>query len=148
MRKTVAIAALVVFLAGCQGMGDKAKTGAVAGGVLGAVAGGVIGHQTGSGLVGAGIGAAVGAIAGGLIGNEMDKSDQAATQANPNHVTYASIVQRAQAGEPADAIIEDIKRTNSRYQLTSEIIDYLKKNKVSDKVIDYMLSTASAEEKK
>ncbi len=148
MRKKIAVAALIVFLTGCQGMGEKAKTGAVAGGALGAIAGGVIGSQTGSGWAGAGIGAAVGAIAGGLIGNEMDKSDQAAKQANPAHVTYASIVQRSQSGEPADAIIGDIKNTNSRYQLTSEIIDYLKKNKVSDKVIDCMLSTASAEEKK
>jgi len=78
MRK-VLIASVLVFsaaLLGCQDMGPKATTGAVAGGVIGAVAGGVIGHQVGSGPIGAAIGATVGAVGGGLIGNELDKADK------------------------------------------------------------------------
>jgi uncharacterized protein YcfJ len=142
MQKKILALGLVVLLAGCQSMGDKAKTGAVAGGVIGAVGGGIIGHQIGSGPVGALIGATVGAVAGGLIGNELDKADEKAKAANPQHIAYAAIVQRAQAGEPDEAIIQDIKRTSSTYQMTSETIDYLKKNKVSDKVIDCMLATA------
>lgn len=134
--------ALALVAAGCQGMGPKATTGAVVGGGVGAVAGGVIGHQMGSGIGGAAIGATVGAIAGGLLGNEWDKADQKAVENNPNHLTLASIVNMAKQGMPDDAIISEIKRTNSTYELSSEIIDYLKKNKVSNKVIDYMLSTS------
>lgn len=138
---------LSVALVGCQNMGPKATTGAVTGGVIGAVAGGVIGHQMGSGIGGAAIGATVGAVAGGLIGNEWDKADQQSLAVNPNHLTYVSIVDMAKRGMPDDAIISEIKRTNSVYELTAQIIDYLKKNKVSDRVIDYMLSTSKPAQK-
>lgn len=143
MKKVLLVAVLVstVALLGCQNMGPKATTGAVAGGVIGAVAGGVIGHQVGSGPIGAAIGATVGAVAGGLIGNEIDKADQKAMAVNPNHIPIPAIVDMAQKGAPDDVIISEIKRTNSKYELTSSIIDYLKKNKVGDKTIDYMLST-------
>ncbi|MDP2905496.1 MAG: YMGG-like glycine zipper-containing protein [Candidatus Omnitrophota bacterium] len=143
--KKIALASLLVLsiaLAGCQNMGPKATTGAVAGGVIGAVAGGVIGHQMGSGPMGALIGATVGVVGGGLIGNEIDKADQKAAAVNPNYLPIPAIVNMAGMGSPDDLIISEIKRTNSSYELTSSIIDYLKKNKVSDKVVDYMLSTA------
>ncbi len=141
VKKLLVLAIAVAFLAGCESMGPKSKTGAVTGGVVGAVAGGVIGHQMGSGIAGAAIGATVGAISGGLIGNEIDKADKKAAEANPGHLPITSVVDMASKGTPDNVIIDDIKRTNSKYQLTTEMIDYLKKNKVSDKVIDYMLST-------
>ncbi|MBC8436598.1 MAG: glycine zipper 2TM domain-containing protein [Candidatus Omnitrophica bacterium] len=142
VKKLLILAIAVAFLAGCQGMGPKATTGAVGGGVVGAVAGGVIGHQMGSGPIGAAIGAAVGAIGGGLIGEQIDKADQKAAEANPSYLPITGIVDMAAKGTPDSIIISDIKRTNSKYELTMEMIDYLKKNKVSDKVIDYMLSTS------
>jgi len=123
-------------------MGPKTSTGAVAGGALGAIAGGVIGHQSGHGLEGAGIGAAVGAIGGGLIGNAMDKSDKAAMAVNANHIPLTKIAEMANQGTPDAVIISEIDRTHSVYSLNSEIITYLKQNKVSDKVIDYMMSTS------
>lgn len=146
MRKVLlaSILVLAVALAGCQNMGPKATTGAVAGGVIGAVAGGVIGHQVGSGPIGAAIGATVGAVAGGLIGDQIDKADQKAVASNPNHIPIPAIVDMAKKGAPDDVIIGEIKRTNSVYELTSEIIDYLKKNNVGNKTIDYMLTTAKA----
>lgn len=133
--------AAALFLGGCESLGEKTKTGAVAGGLIGATAGGIIGHQSGHGLEGAGIGAVVGALSGGLIGNEMDKADKKALEINPNHLTIMNIVDMASKGAPDDVIISEIQRTNSVYHLTSEIISYLKQNKVSDKVVDYMLST-------
>lgn len=142
-RLLLVVLILGVSLVGCESMGPKAKTGAVTGGVIGAVAGGVIGHQMGRGIEGAAIGAAVGAVGGGLLGNEWDKADQKAVAVNPNHLTIVSIVDMASKGTPDDVIISEIKRTNSTYELTAEIIDYLKKNKVGNKVIDYMLSTAA-----
>ncbi|MEW6102149.1 MAG: hypothetical protein AB1481_07680, partial [Candidatus Omnitrophota bacterium] len=59
-------------------------------------------------------------------------------------LTYTAIVDMAAKGAPDDVIISEIQRTHSVYTLTSEIITYLKQNKVSDKVIDYMMSTSSA----
>lgn len=133
--------AAILILAGCESMGPKAKTGAVAGGLLGATAGGIIGHQSGSGLEGAAIGAAVGAISGGLIGSAMDDSDKKALTANPEHITLVKIAEMGKQSVPDSVIISEIQRTHSVYHLNSEIITYLRNNKVSDRVIDYMLST-------
>jgi len=128
---------LVLSAAGCASMGEKAKTGAVAGGLLGAAAGGIIGHQSGHGLEGAAIGGAAGVLGGGLIGNQMDKK---ALAANPNHITVIKIAEMAAKGIPDGVIISEIQRTKSVYTLTSEVITYLKENGVNDRVVDYMLS--------
>ncbi|MFA4993520.1 MAG: glycine zipper domain-containing protein [Candidatus Omnitrophota bacterium] len=131
-----------LLTAGCQSMGPKSTTGAVTGGLIGAGAGGIIGHQMGHGLEGAAIGAAVGAISGGLIGNQLDKADQMGRANNPQYLTLISIAEMGKQGVPDDVIISEIQRTRSQYHLTSEVIQYLKENKVSDKVIDYMLTSA------
>jgi len=140
MKKVALFLLCLVFAlstAGCATMGEKTKTGAVAGGLLGAVAGGVIGHQSGHGLAGAAIGGAAGALGGGLIGNQMDKK---ALAANPSHITVIKIAEMAAEGIPDAVIIGEIKRTKSVYALASEVITYLKESGVSDRVIDYMLS--------
>ena len=131
--------ALVLVSAGCESMGPKTKTGAVAGGLIGATAGGIIGYQSGSGLGGAAIGAAVGALGGGLIGSAMDDSDKRALAVNPQYLTIVKIAEMGKQGVPDSVIISEIQRTHSAYQLNSEIINYLQQNKVSNKVIDYML---------
>lgn len=133
------IVALVIT--GCESMGPKTKTGAVAGGIIGATAGGIIGHQSGHGLEGAGIGAAVGALSGALLGSAMDQKDKEAMAVNPNHIPLTKIAEMASSGTPNDVIISEIDRTHSVYQLTSEIIAYLKQHKASDKVIDHMMAT-------
>jgi uncharacterized protein YcfJ len=131
-----------LITAGCQSMGPKSTTGAVTGGLIGAGAGGIIGHQMGHGIGGAAIGAAVGAISGGLIGNQLDKADQMGRANNPQYLTLISIAEMGKQGVPDDVIISEIQRTRSQYHLTSEVIQYLKENKVSDKVIDYMLTSS------
>ena len=135
----VVIAGMVFSLIGCETMGEKSKTGAVTGGLLGATAGGIIGHQTGHGWQGALIGGATGAVAGGLIGNEMDKN---AAKTNPNHLSLVRIAEMGSQGVPSDVIIDEIRMTNSQYQLTTETMNYLRENGVGDRVIDYMLSTS------
>jgi uncharacterized protein YcfJ len=145
MRTKVLFFTLLVsmlVLAGCETSGPKTKTGAVTGGLLGATAGGIIGHQSGHGLEGAGIGAAIGALSGGLLGNSWDQQDKESLAVNPNYLTYPAIVDMAAKGTPDAVIISEIQRTGSVYHLNSEIITYLKQNKVGDKVIDYMLGTA------
>jgi len=133
--------AAALVITGCESMGPKTKTGAVAGGALGAAAGGIIGYQSGHPLAGAGIGAAIGALSGGLIGSAMDQKDKAAMAVNPNHIPLTKIAEMASQGTPDAVIISEIDRTHSVYSLNSEIITYLKKNKVSDKVIDHMMAT-------
>jgi len=137
----LAFLALALVIAGCESMGPKTKTGAVAGGLIGATAGGIIGHQSGHGLEGAGIGAAVGAVTGGLVGSSMDNMDKQAIQVNPQHIPLTQIAEMAQKGTPDAVIISEIERTHSVYKLNSEIITYLKQNKVGDRVIDCMMST-------
>lgn len=133
--------AFVLLLAGCESMGPKTKTGAVAGGLIGATAGGIIGHQRGRGLEGAAIGAAVGALSGGLIGSAMDQHDKQAMATNPEHIPLTKIAEMGQQGTPDAVIIAEIDRTRSMYRLNSEIITYLKNNKVGDRVIDHMMAT-------
>ena len=133
--------ALALVSAGCESMGPKTKTGAVAGGLIGATAGGIIGYQSGNPVAGAAIGAAVGALGGGLVGSAMDDSDKKALAVNPDYLTIVKIADMGKQGVPDSVIISEIQRTHSVYQLNSEIINYLQQNKVSSKVIDYMLST-------
>ncbi|MFH1622000.1 MAG: YMGG-like glycine zipper-containing protein [Candidatus Omnitrophota bacterium] len=145
MQKKLTLLVLLFFvliIIGCESMGQKTKGGALIGGVVGAAGGGIIGHQSGHGWEGAAIGAATGAVAGGLIGNQMDKSDKKAQEVNPNHLGMLQIVDMASKKVPNDVIIEEISRTNSVYNLSSETITYLKNNGVGDKVIDVMLSTS------
>ena len=118
-------------------MGEKTKTGAVTGGLLGAIAGGIVGHQSGHGLEGAAIGGVAGALGGGVIGSQMDKK---ALAVNPEHITVIKLVEMAQKNIPDGVILSEIQRTKSIYNLTSEVITYLKDNGVSDRVVDYMLT--------
>jgi len=60
---------------------------------------------------------------------------------NPNYLPLTKISEMANQNLPDSVIIGEIQRTGSTYKLNAEIIDYLKKNKVSDKVIDYMMQT-------
>lgn len=133
--------AVVVILAGCETMGPKAKTGAVTAGVIGAGTGAIIGHQMGRTAEGAVIGGAIGVLSGGLIGSQIDQVDRRARETNPYYLSITAIADMASKGNPDDVIISEIDRTRSTYHLTSEIISYLKQNKVSDRVINYMMAT-------
>ncbi len=129
------------ILTGCETAGPRTKQGAVAGGLIGAAGGAIIGHQRHRELEGAGIGAAVGAISGALIGSSMENSDRQALAANPSYLPLTRIAEMGSQGTPDSVIIDEIQRTRSTYSLDSETITYLKQNKVSDRVIDYMLAT-------
>lgn len=143
MNKVLVLLVSTVFvLIGCETAGPKTKTGAVAGGLIGATAGGIIGHQSGHGLEGAAIGGALGALSGALVGNSWDQQDKEALAVNPNHLPLTKIAEMASQGTPDSVIISEIERTHSVYHLNSEIITYLKNNKVGNRVIDYMLGSS------
>lgn len=67
--------------------------------------------------------------------------DRRANQVNPAFLPVTEIAKMASQGLPDAVIISEIDRTRSSYILSSEIIEYLKQNKVSGLVIDYMLAT-------
>lgn len=88
-----ALAATVLFSAGCEGTGPNTQRGAVGGAALGALAGAIIGNNSGGGghaLGGAAIGAVVGGLAGGALGNARDHETKqvytSETQAQTNVV--------------------------------------------------------------
>jgi uncharacterized protein YcfJ len=147
MKKVLAFilcGGLIFFTAGCQSAKTRATEGAVIGGVLGAAAGGIIGHQSHHGAEGAAIGAAAGAIGGAIVGSQIEKppdssSSTAATQtANPNQMSIAQIVELTKQGVNEDVIIDKIRLTNSKFNLSADDLNYLKQQGVSQKVIAAM----------
>lgn len=146
MKKLIIVLSFMsLIFAGCESMGPDTKTGLGVGALAGSVLGGVVGHQTGHGVEGALIGGAVGAGAGALIGSGMDDRNKAREQqavvANPAHLPITKIIEMANKGMPDDIIIDEMRSTNSVYDIDTTAIQYLKDNKVSEKVISYMVST-------
>jgi len=62
---------------------------------------------------------------------------------NPYYLPLTKIAEMANQNLPDSVIINEIQRTRSTYNLNAEIVTYLKKNKVSDQVIDYMMQTSA-----
>ena len=129
---------------GCQSTNEGAVKGGVIGGLIGAVGGGIIGHQSGHGVEGAAIGAAAGAVTGAIIGNQSGTPGQAATpaQAAPtmsaNQMSMQQIVDLTKQGINEAVIIDRIRMSNSRFNLTTEDINYLRQQGVSQQTIDAM----------
>src|ERR1051325_1444044 len=145
-----------IVLTGCytpDGQPDRTGTGALVGSGAGAALGAIIGGGHGRGAEGALIGAAAGAIAGGVIGNSMDREERARRRAQAPQ-TYARIDQgqplvvadvkaMAAAGLADEVIITQIRATHTVYHLSAVDIIDLKNAGVSQRVIEFMINTAS-----
>ena len=143
-----------VALTGCEtpyGTPDRTGTGALAGGAIGAFSGAVLGgRHAGEGAL---IGGAIGAITGGLIGHSMDQEEQErlraeapetytrVEQSEPLAVADVKAMVNARVGD--DVIISKIQSTRSVYHLSSADIIDLHNAGVSDKVINYMITTSN-----
>ena len=155
MRKLFSIImcmCLVTVFVGCENNKTRVGEGAVIGGLAGGALGGIIGHQSGNAGAGAGIGIAAGAITGAIIGSQMNKPAKAQAQNTTESVqpqaqestpeggqlSIEQIVQLTKQGVKDDEIIAKIHNTNSKFNLSSEGINYLKQQGVSQKVIDSM----------
>jgi len=144
MKKLLSLLIALTFIlavSGCQSNKTRVAEGAGVGGVVGALAGGIIGHQTGSGVEGALIGGALGAGTGALVGSQINKPEQntASTAVSAqNQVTVQKIVEMTKQGINSDEIISKVKSSNSKYSLTADDLDYLKKQGVSQRVIETM----------
>src|SRR5262245_44418123 len=144
----------LLALAGCQGMSGTEK-GALVGAGTGAVAGNLIAKGVhGSRTAGAAIGAVGGLIGGALIGNQVDKAEQrgraegaaaatAAAQPVPTAPTLAQVVDMTQRGVTDRVIINQIRTSGARYNLSPEEVAYLSQSGVSSAVIQEMQFTAS-----
>ncbi len=140
--------ASLLALSGCAENETKVAEGAGLGGIFGAVAGGVIGHQQKGHheLGGALIGGALGAAAGGIVGSQMPNQDQSAPRrvavapsASPiSKVTLQQVVDWTQQGLTGDEIISRINTTHSTYGLTADDVNYLRREGVSERVIETM----------
>ncbi len=135
---------LVLVLSGCETMGEHTKRGAAGGALVGSIAGGVIGHQSGHGIEGALIGAGVGALGGGLVGDSIDAKEEtaaAATATTGEKLGISDVITLSKAGLSDQAIIDKINATGSVYRLSVEEIEMLRKEGVSSRVVNYMIST-------
>ncbi len=133
---TVMAVFLAFFAAGCETMDSNTGRGAAIGAATGAVIGGVVGHQDDKhGVEGAAIGAAAGAVTGGLIGKATEKKGGA------KQLTVMEVAEMSKKGVPGNIIIDEMRRTKSKYNLTVEQIDYLRENGVEGRVVDFMLDT-------
>ena len=146
-----------VLVSGCytpDGQPDRTATGALVGGATGAGVGALIGNAAGHNTAaGAAIGGVVGLMTGAIIGNNMDQAARARMQAQApatlvkveqgQQLATADIKALAKAGLSDEVILSQIRNSHSVYHLsTAEIID-LRDAGVSQKVIDFMINTAS-----
>jgi uncharacterized protein YcfJ len=145
---------LVLLSIGCQKNKTRVAEGAVIGGLLGGAAGGIIGNQSGNAGMGAGIGIAAGAVTGAIIGSHINKPqaktgqeaevkqeakvNEPAKIAEIKMLSMQQVVEFTKQGLTDEEIIKKIKDTNSKFNLSQDGIDYLKKQGVSQKVIDVM----------
>lgn len=131
------LAVFVLVVSGCAQNQTRIGEGAAIGGVLGAAAGEIVGHQNRHDLTGVLVGGALGAAAGAAVGAQVKKPVSGAQNTQPA-VTLQRVVNWTKEGLSGDEIISRIKAANSSYSLTADDLDYLKKQGVSQRVIETM----------
>ena len=135
---------IMVLTLGCESNKSRVAEGAVIGGLLGGAAGGIIGHQSGHGGEGAGIGIAAGVLTGALIGSQIEKHKAdpkyaaVSPGANQNQMSLQQIIDLSKQGVHEDVIIDKMRLSGSKYILSTQDMDYLKSQGVSQKVINAM----------
>lgn len=148
------LAVSAVVWTGCEnpdGSPNNTGSGALIGGALGAIAGAALGGRHGG--QDAFFGAAAGVVAGSLIGHSMDEDQRARLQAEApatyvrvnqqQPLTMADVKAMAKAGISEDVIINQINTTHTGFHLTSADIIDLRDSGVSDKVVNFMISTGN-----
>jgi hypothetical protein len=131
---------------------NNTQSGALAGGAVGAGVGAIAGAACRNPAAGAAIGAGVGAVTGGLIGHSEDKAEEkaaaqatAAVQAQMDQMKQGiqDIARLTQEHVSEPVIIQQIRTAGIIYHLTTEDIQFLKSNGVSDAVVLEMQMTAN-----
>ncbi len=130
------LAVFVCVVSGCAQNQTRIGEGTAIGGVLGAAAGEIVGHQTHHDLAGVLVGGAIGAAGGAAVGAQIKKP--VPTEPQAGQVTIQQVVNWTKEGLPGDEIISRIKASNASYSLTRDDLDYLRKQGVSQRVIETM----------
>lgn len=144
-----------VVLTGCEtpyGTPDRTSTGILTGGAIGAASGALLGGQNAGRA--AFVGGALGAITGGLIGNAMDREAQARLQAQapqtytrldqgqPLSLADVKALSAAKVGE--EVIMNQIRNSRTVFRLSAADIIDLKNSGVDEKIINFMINTATS----
>src|SRR4030042_1137085 len=79
-----------------------------------------------------------GTLIGGVLGAASGAEQTAVQAEGGTQMSILQVVELSKQGAPDDVIIDKIKKSNSKFSLTGEDIDYLKKQGISQKVIDAM----------
>ncbi len=143
MKKYFYLSAILVFvfvLCGCETNKTRVAEGAGIGATAGAIVGGILGYQSGHPMQGAAIGGAVGAGTGAIVGSQINKPTTNLQAQASAQLTMQQIVDWTKQGVSSDEIISKIKAANPKYSLTADDIGYLKKQGVSQRVIETMQS--------
>ncbi|HEV2320015.1 MAG TPA: YXWGXW repeat-containing protein [Verrucomicrobiae bacterium] len=153
LTATVAVSGLV--LTGCtypNGEANNTGTGALIGAGSGAALGAVLGGRNAG--AGALIGGAFGALTGALIGNSIDRQQAEELHAEAP-VTYVHVQQNqpltvadvealTHAKVSDDVIIAQIQNSHAVYHLSPQDIINLHSAGVSDKVVNFMITTVNS----
>ncbi len=137
---------LVLSVVGCSNMSNT-QADTLMGGGAGAAAGAALTRGNPIGIL---FGALFGGLVGNSIGHDQDRRDardnyykQAAAVQAARQMSLNDIVQLTQQGQSDTIIINQILSTNSVFALTSDDINYLKQQRVSDQVIQVMQTRRS-----
>ena len=149
-RVLVLIPALGGLPAGCSSLSNTEK-GAGLGGLIGAGLGTAVGAATHNPKTGAVVGGLLGAGVGGIAGSQADEREKqmnaevqvaqaqaSAAQAANGRLGMIDVCQMVQQGQSSAIIINQIRNTNSTFQLSTSDLQYLKANNVPDDVIGVM----------
>lgn len=155
MTARIALFCIVMLAAGSGGCShmDNTEKGAGIGGAIGAGTGLAIGAATGNPKTGAAVGGLVGAGVGAAVGNEKDNQieerreiQQATAIANAQaqqRMGITDVVHMVQQGHDEQVIVNQIRNTNSSFQLSAADLDFLKSNGVPPRVIVEMQNARS-----
>jgi len=148
-----AVTGVCVWLTGCvnpDGTQNNTGTGALVGGAAGALTGAAIGGRRHGGED-ALLGAAAGVLAGGIMGAIMDREQEARLKAQAPQtyeridrgqpLSIADVKALAKAGINQDLVISQIQTSRTVFYLSAADIIDLHDSGVTDKVINYMVST-------
>jgi len=148
----IGIALGTALSTGCSSMNNTQK-GAGIGGALGAGVGTIVGAATGNPKTGLVAGTLIGGATGALIGSDMDQKENQDAElraASANQPVYSStgmsiqeIIDLSIKGVSDEVIINNIRKTNSTYNLSPQDLSMLKENKVSDRVVIEMQNSQS-----
>lgn len=150
MKRVIGLSLFAVAFGsvGCSTTHPNTAAGTGIGAALGAGTGLAVGAATGNPKTGAAVGGLIGAGLGGALGAEADERDrerstqvavaQAQAQAAQTQMGMTDVVELCKSGAAPQVVINQIRGTGSRFNLSTADIQYLTANDVPQDVIAAM----------